>query len=385
MLLHNEISWAHGTGVQMARILSEADGYVVIRSFDSWGGGQVVEPVADFVLHRFGADRAEIAQFVADRLAMFRIRRILSIPYTREDVIFALTAKVMTGAPLTLWVMDDNTVTHDGIPRADMAELVRMADARFVISESMREIYDEAFAARFAVLPPMVASRFMRRAPSPPPPAPRGDLLEGVMVGNVWHQAWLDELLNVLPGSGVRLQWYTSAEALHFLTLDEARMKAAGLEILSGRTHAEIAAATERAPFVLSPSTSLSETDGHAAAIGRLSLPSKMPFVTVSAGTPFLVLANGPSGAADYVRRFDVGGVIPYSADRLREESRRLADPLVQRVIRERSFRLTPLFDITGAWRLLGEAAQGGAEAFERFDLAFAGPRGARSPLLDRL
>ncbi|WP_036502192.1 hypothetical protein [Novosphingobium sp. AP12] len=370
VIMANEINFAHGTGILMSRILAELPSYVLFRAFDHWGGMQVVEPTADFVLHRYSQDRQTIAGFVASRLPPYAPRSIFSVPYTREDVVMALTAKAMTGAPLVIWVMDDNCLSNEGIPLALMRELVLAADARFVISDVMRATYEAHFGLPFWVLPPLVARRFIRTEPCLPPP--QEEPLRGAIVGNIWHQAWLEDAIEALSGVEVPIEWYTSSNDLHFLKYTDADLARAGIVIKNDLTHDEIAVRVERSAFILVPSFSGTETDGHAAAIGRLSLPSKMPFVTATAGTPFLVLTNGESGAADYVRTFDLGEVAAYDQEAIIAAINRIADPDKQYRVRERSFAIAPALDVTGLHGFLVDAARNRSLTDDRFELLFS-------------
>ena len=370
VIMANEINFAHGTGILMSRILEEVPSYVLFRAFDHWGGKQVVQPTADFVLHRYSQDRQTIANFLASRLSPYAAQSIFSVPYTREDVIMTLTAKAMTGAPLVIWVMDDNCLSNEGIPLPLMRELVLAADARFVISDGMRVAYEAHFKLPFWVLPPLVARRFIRseRCLSPPPEVP----IRGAIVGNIWHQAWLEDMLEALDGIGVPIEWYTSSNDLHFLNYTETDLARAGIVIKNDLTHDEIAKRVEESAFILVPSFSGTETDGHAAAIGRLSLPSKMPFVTATAGVPFLVLTNGQSGAADYVRRFDLGEITAYDRGAIKSAIERLADTDTQRSVRERSFAISSALDVTGLHAFLVDAARHRALVDDRFEQLFS-------------
>jgi hypothetical protein len=370
VIMANEINFAHGTGILMSRILAEVPSYVLFRAFDHWGGAQVVQPTADFVLHHYSQDRQTIASFIASRLSTYAPRSIFSVPYTREDVVMALTAKVMTGAPLVIWIMDDNCLSNEGIPIDLMQELVRTADARFVISDAMRAAYEAHFDLPFWVLPPLVAQRFIRSEPCSPPPVDAA--IRGAIVGNIWHQAWLEDAMQALIGVDVPIEWYTSSNDLHFLSYTQDDLARAGIVIVNDLTHDEIAARVESSSFILVPSFSGTETDGHAAAIGKLSLPSKMPFVTATAGTPFLVLANGQSGAADYVRMFDLGEVATYNGASIKAAVTRLANDAFQQDVRDRSFAMGPALDVTGLHKFLVASAIGKTLADDRFERLFS-------------
>ena len=372
----NEISFAHGTGVLMTRILEEAPDYILFRAFDHYGGRQNATPVADYVYHRYSTDRSEIGNFAANRLLAYDVQRILVVTYTREDVVMALTAKALTGAPLCVYVMDDNVLHNDGIPKPLFQELLRAADARFVISDTMRNAYESEFRHKFWVLPPIVAHKFVRSQPSLPPKAESGEPRHGVIVGNIWHQGWLDGVVDVIAKTNTRITWYASSNDLYWLKLDSHKLAAAHVEIRSNVPHDEIARGIEEAQFVLVPSGNAQETDGHAAAISRFSLPSKMPFVTASAGTPFLVLTSG-GGAGDYVKRFGLGEVVPYDRAAYLAALDRLCQEPVQRRIRQRSFDLSSVFDASGTYSLMSDTAEHNGRLTDyRFEALFGPDRG---------
>ena len=378
VVMANEISFAHGTGVLMSRILEEAPPFVLFRAFDHWGGAQVISPAGDFVLHQFGQPREVIADFIAARLGAYRVGHIVSIPYTREDVVMTLTAKAMSGSPLVAWIMDDNSVLNDGIPAHLMSELVEAADARFVISDAMREVYEAHYNRPFWVLPPLVARKFLRDSPSAPPAickrdnASDGQRPDGCIVGNIWHQAWLEQMLLGLEGLELNIEWYTSSNDLHFLSFTAEDLARSGVTICSDLSHAEIAARIEASRFVLVPSSSGNETDSHAAAIGRLSLPSKMPFNTATAGVPFLVLANCKSGAGDYVRQFGLGEVVNYRPEAIAAAVARLSNHETQDRIRRASFALCSVLDVTGLYDFLLSAARERRLPDDRFEKTFS-------------
>lgn len=369
VIMANEINYAHGTGILMSRILAEVPDFVLFRAFDHWGGMQVVEPVADLAFRRYAQDRQTIASFVASRLVPYRTRSIFAVPYTREDVVMALTAKAMTGAPLTIWIMDDNSLSNEGIPQELMRELVLAADARFVISDGMRAAYEAHYGWPFWVLPPLVARRLIRTSVCTSPDETIA--VRGAIVGNIWHQAWLEDTITAMAGLGIPIDWYTSSKDLHFLRFTPEDLLRAGIVLKNDLTHDEIAARVEQASFVLVPSFSGTETDGHAAAIGRLSLPSKMPFTTATAGTPFLVLANGQSGAADYVRHFELGEVTAYEIGAIADAVQRLAQPETQRQVRARSFAIGAALDVTGLHSFLIQAARDRRLPDDRFERLF--------------
>ena len=367
----NDLTSAHGTGVLLGRVLKQAPDYLLLRAFNSWGGAQTAYPAAEYVFGRYSQPRAEIADFVATRLRPWDIGHILSVPYTREDVVMAIVAQAITGAPLSIWVMDDNCLVADGVPRALMAELVRAASARFAISPSLRDLYAETFDTPFHMLPPLVASELLRCGDAAGGRS-TSDRPRAAIVGNIWTQSWLDRTLDLLAQCDIETDWYTSAGHFDFLTIDLDRLRRAGVSIRPGLDARETAMRAAAADFVLAPSTDMAEDTVQAASIGHMSLPSKLAFVTAAAGAPIMVLANGPSGAADYVRRFDLGEVSTYEVGDFRNAVDRLRLTSRQIDIRQRSLQMADGFDVDGSYELITRTAQNGRLTDDRFDRMFA-------------
>ena len=369
----NELTTAHGTGVLLGRVLKDAPEHVLFRAFSSWGGTRTTRPVAEYAFDRYSRPRTEIAEFISARLPPWDVRGILSVPYTREDVVMAIAAKSITGSPLAIWVMDDNTLVADGVPRELTAELVRMADARFAISPALQRLYASAYGVPFHILPPLVASDLLRCGVSAGSPATRAaGRSRSAMVGNVWSQSWFNRTLDVLSQIDVATDWYTSADHIDFLDLDAERLARAQVSIRPGLDARETARRVAEADFVIAPSTDLTEATVQAASIGRLSLPSKLPFITATAGAPLLILADGPSAAGDYVRRFDLGAVSPYDPTAVQASIAELVRPERRAGIRRRSFELASAFDVAGAYRLLMDSASDRRLIDDRFERLFS-------------
>lgn len=361
----NEISMAHGTGVLLSRLLEGRSDFITYRSFNNWGGRQHVRPVADFLLSSGSRSlsRQQITATVARDLSQFRVGYILCVPYFREDVLVGLAAHAATGAPLAVYIMDDNTLFTNGIPRAEMAELISRADTLFAISPEMRTEYQNQFRRKFYVMPPLVADHIIRRETTRAYESTGTDV-RAAMIGNVWHQEWFDRFWEVLSQSEVQVTWYTTPETLDYINLPD-QCDSRRLTIETRLSTSQIADALSTSAFAIVPSGSLEET-GHHLGIAKLSLPSRIPFMIAASGCPILVLGSTETAAARFVSREGVGLSSDYDIASFNRAVSELTLPAKQRSIREAAAALAPIFSASNGYDLLRNSAIGGGSISDR-------------------
>jgi hypothetical protein len=361
LVTHAEVNDRHGTGVLLQRLFPGGQDLGTVRSGDDYDARQ-----------EFGAWSARVpqpeptpeaaARRVGEALAGARVRRVLCVPYRPDDVLTALALRRLHGAPLCTWVMDDRNVEAQAIPDALLGELLSGSSLRLAVSPELREAYQERFGLPFTFVPPLVDPALVLRGPAAPPPREPGGR-RGVMIGNVWGQGWLARLAEVVAGSGVELDWYSSA-GLRWHALGPEELARAGIHHRSWLPDAGLVARLRQAAFAVLPSGTLDASDDHRA-IARFSLPSKAVTFLATAHLPTLVLGAPETAAARFVARAGVGRAAPYQRAAFLAAVDELLRPEVQAALRRRAAALAPLFSAEGAgewiWRSLreGRAADG--------------------------
>lgn len=370
----NEICSAHGTGILLARLLEGQENIVTIRSQTTYGSAQQGKFASELVLPNPQMDRAEIVEQVARWMRAYTIDSITCVPYFETDLLVALALKAISGAPLAIYLMDDNCLyTQQGINRATMAEALATADAVFAISPEFRSTYEREFNRKIWIIPPLVAPRFIRSTPSD---VPKGlaAATEAVMIGNIWSQAWLDDLIRVLAASKWKLTWYASNSAPNWLKINKGAARSAGLEIANSPPVEELIERISHAPFVVIPSGVI-ESDKDTslgAAIARLSLPSRLPFIVAATGTPILSLGDERTGVASFIRRFEVGETVGYDHRAFDAAAERLITAERQAQIRKRAAEVAGAFDVTGIYdHIVGTAKRRGYIDNHIFEMLF--------------
>jgi hypothetical protein len=339
----NEISFAHGTGVLLSRLMEGAEPFLAMRSRTDYGGEQRINAIATFVLPAGVNDRREIFALVQKFLGQTSIRSILCAPYFETDVQLAIAAQALTGAPLGLWIMDDNCLKTTGIKRSVMEEAFERSSALFAISPELRRTYQTEFRRAFSVLPPLVAHEMVREKASQ---APKTQRL--VVIGNVWSVDLLDRMSQAVEAANLQVDWFSSNPDLWAGQLSKAKLAKRGVTVIEGDDPKTVADAVLSATAVIVPSDP-GNSGGHEAALGAMSLPTRIPFVLATAGTPIIVLGRPGTAAGAFVDRFQIGRVVPYEGAALAKAVTELAMPAEQTAIRKRAASVSGQFSFEGA------------------------------------
>jgi hypothetical protein len=269
--------------------------------------------------------------------------------------------------------MDDRNVEAAGVPDAQLSELLSRSALRLAVSEEIRDAYQGKFGLSFTFVPPVIDPALVLRSPASPPP---GALAErrGVMIGNVWGQAWLARLCQAVREAGIELDWYSSA-GLGRQVLQADELRAAGIRWRPGPPDPELVSLLRRSAFAILPTGALDRDDDHQA-IARMSLPSKLVYTTAAAHLPVLVVGHPDTAAARFVTRTGVGMVVPYLGRALAAAVAEIVRPEVQAALRARAAAVAPAFSAEGVgdwiWRSMS-AGRPADDRWERLAVATAG------------
>jgi FkbM family methyltransferase len=358
----NEISYAHGTGVLLSRLLEGRSDIIVARSATTYGGTQEVSPASAHVLSSKELSWPKVIEEVQSWVANENIRSILCVPYFESDLQMALAAKAITKAPLGLWIMDDNALFETGISHQVLNEALGAADAVFAISPELRNAYETHSRRKIWLLPPMAAAKFIREKPS----KAAEPATKGVMIGNVWRQQWLDDLGKELVASGQEITWFSSNSEVGWLSVAKGGPQSNGITFEVAPAHEELVERVTNAPFVIVPTSKLDGADPNGQSLGKLSLPTRMPFVLASSGTPIIVVGSPDTAAARFVARFGLGAVVPYDGAAIKQAIAEVSSPRRQATIRARAHDLSRKFSFEGASDLVFNTIRNGGRLSDR-------------------
>lgn len=372
----NEMNDRHGTGVLVKRVFAGHRHIFSIRSANHYGGEHSFGDVS-CVLGHGGVPRADAYRSVLAVLGDRSVRRILCVPYLADDLLTSIALRDVYGAPLCIWIMDDQNVVQQNIPDALMREALQKSRLRLATHPEMRDAYEAKYGLKFWLLPAVVPGALVRRS-ADLPSGPRMEQKTGAFVGSIWSPRWLELLCRTLGGSGLATDWYGNDKPPYW-EIPRATLAAGGIRAHGILSEPALARALCEHPFVVVPTGTLDRSDGDASAVAELSLPGRILFVVATSGAPVLLLGSDRTPAARFVDRFGVGLTCPYEAAAYRRAVDRITEPAAQARMRENAAAIAGALSGDGSGDWVWASTERGEPVDRRFeDIWTAGA--ARAP-----
>lgn len=362
-----EINNRHGVGILLQRFFPDSTNLVTLRSLSVYEGKELFG-TGHHELKSANLTVPETEARLRAILAAYRIRRILCVPYYREDFIHGLLAQRLTKAPLCTYLMDDQNVFSSHVPDYWVESLLRASDLRLGISPEMCAAYQHKYDCKFHLLPPLV------ERPEPLVPCywqrEAGEPLKVAMIGNVWTDARFQQLRQFLREVGLRVDWYGNGPDASWLTGTPAQWEKDNVYCLGYLPEDDLVAALASYPCILVPSGSLDHDDDNIS-FSRLSLPSRLIFLHTRTDTPVLLLGSKDSAAGRFILNLGTGLCARYEAPELGRELARLQKPSEHGKLREAIRRWAPHFVLSEGGQWLWESLTRKSPCPANFDAAF--------------
>jgi FkbM family methyltransferase len=306
----NEINNSHGVGIFLQRIFGTGQDFLCVRSRTMYGGD---EPFGSHhcELRSLSLTVSETECRLKELLGGFTVRRILCVPYFREDFIHATLAKKLTGAPLCTFLMDDQNIFAQHVTDTWVDRLLRCSDFRLGISQEMCAAYEAKFCQPFYLMPPVVerAEDLVPCYWTPESYTP----LRCAMIGNIWTAHRLTQLRALLRETGVHVDWYGNGPRASWLQGETEAWEQDNLHCMDFLSERDLIASLASYPFILVPSGTVDDKDDNPA-FSLLSLPSRLLFLHARTDTPVIVLGSPKTAAGHFVRRLGTGLCSSYNA-----------------------------------------------------------------------
>ena len=361
VITHAELCGRHGTGALLLKILGKEPSLTVFYSHEIFKTHDTDAP-AFHIVHS-GRLFQNGTRLVRSLLTDKKIRRILCVPFYKDDVQTALTAQACTGAPLALYIMDDQNIHVNEIPDEMMGRLIEGANICLAISPALCAAYEQKYQRRFWLAPPttdpdlFVPSDY-RFIPNSPP--------RGLLVGNIWSAEVLNRFRETVRLSGLQIDWCGNA-GKPFVVLDPVEVGKEGITLRSHLPEHSLIELARTADYAVIPAGTLDGTDTHEW-LARASLPSRIVYLMAAANLPLIVMGNPQTAAAQFVTKLGLGAVCDYSAESFQKTVREVTDGTASARIRARAQALSPAFSSRELANWLWESMDRGQAVDERFE-----------------
>jgi hypothetical protein len=376
-----ETNHHHGVGILLQRFFGDSSPFVCLRTTSLYGGDEPFGS-AHHELCSKHLTLPETEDHLKRILQLYRVRRILCVPYYREEFVHAVMAKRLTSAPLCTYLMDDQNIYAPHVPDHWVGDLLNASDLCLGISPEMCAAYRRKFGQAVHLLPPLIE----KETPlipcywSPEPDEP----LRAAMIGNVWTARRFDQLRGLLRLSGLHLDWYGNGPKATWLLGTPEEWEADNIRCMGFLSEEDLVAVLASYPFVLIPSGSLDADDDNPA-FSRLSLPSRLLFLHASTDTPVMILGSEETAAGRFVTRLQTGLCSRYDRQDLQGQIGRLLDPRLNRALRDNIRRWSGSFVLPEAGEWLWRSLQAGRPEPAAFHAAFPPDNQGEASWLDAI
>jgi hypothetical protein len=365
VITHAELSSRHGTGALLLKLLRHEPSLAVFHSKHFFKTHDIEVP-AFHVVHS-GSQLQRGHRLVRSLLGHKQIRRILCVPFYEDEVQTALVAQVCTGAPLALYIMDDQNIHVHEIPDEPLGRLIQQANICVAISPALCAAYQAKYQRRFWLAPPtadpdlFVPPDYRFEVKHPP---------RGILVGNLWSSHTLGRFRETIRVSGLQIDWCGNA-GKPFIALDPNELSKEGIFLRSHLPEPSLIELARAVDFAVIPAGTLNGSDTHEW-LARASLPSRIVYLMATTNLPMIVMGHPETAAARFVTDLGLGTVCDYTADSFQSAVSRVTDPLVSAKIRQRARSLSPTFSTKELVSWLWESMDRGQAFDDRFEQLFA-------------
>ncbi|MFY9985463.1 MAG: hypothetical protein WAK31_11935 [Chthoniobacterales bacterium] len=370
VVTHAELSSRHGTGALLARILRHETHLVAFYSREFFESHDI--EVAGFPIKNAGSEISGARKQIRQLLEKRRIERILCVPFYEDEVRSALAAREFSGAPLALYIMDDQNIHVKEISDSLMRSLIRKANICFGISPALCGAYEAKYQRKFWFIPPVADPDLFvppdyHFTPNLPP--------HGILIGNLWSSHTLTQFRDTVRSAGFRVDWYGNA-GRPFIKLNPEELAKEGIYLHAHVPEPALIASARNSDFAVIPAGTLDGSDTHDW-LARASLPSRIIYLMATANVPMIVMGHPETAAAQFVVDLGLGTACDYSADSFSSAVKSVTTGAASAKIRSHARELSRNFSSEGLSDWLWESASRGHAIDNRFEMLLPQKRSA--------
>lgn len=381
LITATETNSHHGVGILLQRFFKDSTSFVCVRSTSLYNGEEPFGTAHHELCSRF-LTLGETEDHLRQILALYKVRRILCVPYYREDFIHAILAKQITVAPLCTYLMDDQNIFSSRAPDHWVGDLLAVSDLSLGISSEMCAAYHRKYGRQIHLLPPVLEQPRLL-VPSYWH-AESGEPVLAAMIGNVWTDKRFTQLRELLRRSNLHIDWYGNGPKASWLSGTPEEWESDNIRCMGFFPEEDLVAALASYPFIVVPSGSLDAEDDNLA-FSRLSLPSRLLFLHGSTDTPVLILGSQETAAGRFVSSLQTGLCSDYNAEVLQAQIGALLDTRKRQEFRSNIRRWSKRLVLENADQWIWQALASGQPHNAGFHEAFPAVKSANQAWLEQI
>lgn len=360
----NEINYKHGTGIFLLKIFKESSEIFSLRSSNGYGAEHYLGDVAA-CLPCEGLSQPQIFSKILEEFGSASARRIVCVPYKAEEINLTLAIKELFNVPLCTYIMDDQNIYIDKIANELVKKLLEKSDLRLAISPELQAAYEAKYNLKFWLVPPLVERKLIQLYPQVPS-GEYANLKIGALVGNIWSNKWLESLHKVIANSEIKIYWYGNSKRQLILSKDQ--LKQGGIYDYGFlKQESDLVQILRQHLYAILPTGTTNERSDRPE-IARLSLPSRLVFITATSHTPIIVLGSKETAAARFVERFKIGIVCDYNPFSFREAVDFICSADIQVLMRQNAANIADFFAVDNIAEWLWQSLEQGQPLDWRFE-----------------
>ena len=360
---HIEVCDRHGVGRLLQMLFAGQPNILSIRSANYHGGDQEFGAHHLCISHTVKS-REAVRSTVVSALGATTVARVVCVPYFADDIRTALAMHDVFGAPMCTYIMDDQNIHAREISDDLMRELLAKSQLRLAISPGMAAEYGMKYGHSIGFMPPLAPQEMIPGTLIRPPVGanPR----QGICIGNIWGQRWVELLRNTVRGSDNTLIWYCNGE-FRWLPCGRHDLIADSIIPCDPLPELNLVEELRNHVYAVVPSGMLDELDDRRF-IAQLSLPSRIPYMMATAQIPIVVLGSRETGASRFVEQFGIGVTASYDSGAFTEAVRYITQPEVNMAMRQRAHAVAGQFADAGAAEWIWHSRAAGRPHDSRYD-----------------
>jgi len=359
---HSEVNGRHGTGILIQHMFPDLLDIGLITTQKVFGGGNKKAMFNHHLSSDIYRSKHKVRAVIEKLFKNAPPTLAYIVPYLSVDLLIASALKDIYGCKICLHLMDDNNLIRDGISDTVMRETLAKSDIVFAISRELADAYQSYYGTKIYYFPPVIPDAWIDYKSINPASGQQNP----VIIGNIWSETWLRNLIRLLEDVKLSVDWYCINPSSPVVAACWSELESSRITLLKPLSEIGLLESLASRPYSIVPSGGL--TGDIEDNIAKLSLPSRAILLIAATHTPLLVLGSDETAISRFVQRHKVGYTSPYESVSFLHAIGKIETDENKNKIVTQCKSLSSTFRASGIEDWIWESTETGAPIDSRFD-----------------